>query len=443
MEHQSVMIDALLNNHEHMLFAGMGLGKTASTLYAVSEMLSSFEIKGVLIVAPLRVCNLTWPNEIEKWNQFNWMKVANLRTKEGKKAWKNHEAHIYLINYDMLQRFTQDFMVGYDADDIPTDMIVWDEISKAKDPTGKRVNALRRHRHKFERHAGLTGTPTPNSYLDIFAPCRLIDGGRTFGPQQAAFKNRYFESDYMGYKYTIRHWAAEAIEKKLAGVATTLLSEDWLDIPETTVVDYDITLPAAVTKEYKQFKKELLIELEENEIAAPSAAVLVNKLLQLTGGAMYDDERNVHVFHDAKLKQLEKIYKKTKEPLLVIYNYQHERDRILEKFSDAKLFTESGLDDWNNKRIPMWIANAASIGHGLNLQEGSSQLVWFGLTYSRELYDQTNARLARTGQTLPTTIHRILCKGTVDDAVAEALREKGNTQSGLLNALKNIQKLES
>ena len=486
-EHQALMVDHMLTHKEAMVIGGMGLGKTASTLSAIEELILTGQSKGALIVAPLRVTNLTWGNEAEKWSNFTWLTVANLRTEEGLQHWKDQSADIYLINFEQLYvKYTikkkvlvngKEVLVktrvkvrGEDKYeiklkpktknetvetgfclthlegnyDLPVDTIVWDEISKAKDPSSKRINSFRRHRKKFKRHIGLTGTPASNGYLDIFAQIRLLDGGKRLGMAFSKFRDKYFESDYMGYKFTELEGSREAIQKLIADMTITLRSEDWLDIPPTILHDHEVTLTPAAKKKYKELEKELLIQLAEGEIEAINAAVLAGKLLQMTGGAVYDVDKKWRLLHDGKIKALAKIrtqLKKENKTVLVIFHYRHELTRLLQAFPEAELFTEARMDAWNRGEIPMMLANAQSIGHGLNLQYGGHNMVWFTLTYSRELYDQTNARLARTDQEHETVIHRILCSGTIDDAVAEALREKGETQSGLLLALKNLEYL--
>ena len=246
----------------------------------------------------------------------------------------------------------------------------------------------------------------------------------------------------MGYKYLISDKNKRLIEEKISDITITLSSEDWLHIPDVNVEDHYITLPADAKRKAKALEKELFLELDNDKaIVVVNAAVLMGKLLQLVGGQIYDEEKEVVHIHDEKLNMLEKLDKRIKQPKLVIYNYKHERDAILKRFPHAVQFEEELLDKWNARKIPMLVANAQSIGHGLNLQEGSSDLIWYSLTWSRELYDQTNARLARQGQKERTTIHRILAKDSVDDAVTEALREKGDNQTGLLNALKNLESL--
>lgn len=442
MPQQRLIHQHLLDNPVAAIFGDMGIGKTAATLWAISDLIIDGTIKAALIVSPLRVCTLTWPNEVEKFFDFAWLRVANLRDWEGKQAWHFGTAHIYLLNYDMLPSFASQTWGLKGRKSLPVDMVVWDELTRAKNPSSKRIKALLPWRGHFKRHVGLTGTPAPNSYLDLQPQIRLLDGGERLGTSYGQFQNRYYDSDYMGYKWTIKgEWVKEAIEQKISDITLTLRREDWIDLPPVTLVDETVHLTRDLTKDYKELEKELLLEIQDTEIAAPTAAVLVQKLLQFTSGQVYDADRRVVVLHDLKIQRLREIAAKADSPLLVATQFIHECERILAEVKGAEPFDEKRMDDWNNKKIKMWVADPRSIGHGLNLQHGSNNVVWFSLTYSRELYDQFNARVIRTGQTKPTTIWRIVCPHTVDDAVAEALRVKGDTQSGLLQALTNLQTL--
>lgn len=435
---QKVMINHILRNPECALFVDMGLGKTAATLFSIVTLLTDFQIRGVLIIAPLRVALLTWPAEVQKYEEFSWLRVADLRSEKGLQAWHFGSAHIYIINYDMLAKFCASEMGLNRKGELPVDMVVWDELSKAKNPSSKRIKAFLPHRLRFKRHLGLTGTPIPNSYLELQPQMRLIDGGKSLGANFMEFRRHYFDSDFMGYNWTLKPHAKRNIERQIAPRVLTLRAEEYLDIPLTEIKDIEVAFPQALTLRYRRFQRELLMEVGNQEIVALTAAALVNKLSQFTSGAIYDEDRLVANLHDLKIKALAKIADAVNRPLLVAYHYKHERTRILEAFPYARDFSESLLPRWNKGEVPMMIGHPASIGHGLNLQEGGRDIVWFTLTYSRELYDQFNARLVRTGQKYETTIYRLLVPRTVDDAIAEALREKGDAQSGLKNALRNV-----
>lgn len=445
-------IDHLLENQHAALFAGMGLGKTSMTLSMINERLLNWDARAFLIVAPLRVCNLTWPNEVEKWNQFRWMKVANLRTKEGMAAYHTRSAQIYLINYEMLPAFCQKVLSVEcrRKEDLAFDGIVWDELSKAKNPSSRRVNAMRKFWPMIKYHIGLTGSPAPNGQIDLFAQIRLLDNGERLGNNFFRFRNQYFyATDYEQTHWVMRRSSRERLEAKLADIALVLKSSDWLDIPEVVVEDVEVSLPKEAEALYKKFAKELYLLLGEREIEAVNAAVLVNKLLQITSGAIYDGERNVVPVHDTKIKALKQLLKHVEGNIMVCYQYQHERDRIKEAIPEAVLFSDAKSHKeqhemerrWNAGEIPILIVSPQSVGHGLNMQEGGSEICWFTLPWSRELFDQMNARVARKGQTRISKIYRLLSPGTMDDAVAEALKQKGDNQSQLLDALYNFKRL--
>lgn len=453
---QKLAIPFLINRDKAALFAGMGLGKSSSVLAALHYLFSDGDCKGVLIVAPLRVSVLTWPHEVKKWMQFHKWRVVSLRTKEGREAWANGSAEIYTINYEALPKVCRELLVGKKASQLPVDTVVFDELSNAKNPSSKRINTFRKYALKFHRLWGLTGTPTPNGLLDVFAQIRLLDNGERLGKSHSQFKQAFFEpvnpfSEYP--KFKIREGKQKVIERKISDMVLTLRSEDWLDIPPTTVEDVAVALPADAKKTYKKLEKELLIELAEGfEVAAVNAAVLAGKLLQITGGAVYDTPlpgedgkplpRKVETIHNAKVEALKKLYvREGRNPLIVAIQYKHEAQRILDAIPEAELWAEESLERWNRGEIPFLVAHPKSIGHGLNLQDGGSRVVWFTLSWSRELYDQMNARVARTGQTEETRIFRLLVQGTIDDAVAEALHGKGEGQSDFLATLKNLQEL--
>ena len=441
---QVLMTRHILRNPECALFVDMGLGKTGAVLHAIATLIADCDVKGVLIVAPLRVALLTWPMEVAKWDEFRWLRVADLRTNFGKMAWEHSAAHIYIINYDQLQSFcTQPWGLNRKNRELPVDMVVWDEISRAKNPRSKRIGAFLPFRPFFKRSVGLTGTPTPNGYLDLHPQIRLLDGGKRLGANFFEFQRRYFESDYMGYNWYIKPHAKKNIEDKIVDMVLTLRAEEYMDVPPTTVHDVDIHFPPELMLVYKKFQRDLLMQIKDREIVALTMASLVNKLLQFTSGAIYDADRVVSDLHDLKMEALKKVLKKLDGPALIAYHYKHERERILREIPGAEDFSEDKLDDWNRQRIPVMIGHPASIGHGLNLQKGGRDIIWFSLTYSRELYDQFNARLVRTGQKEETNIWRLIAPRTVDDAVAEALRVKGETQSNLKQALLNVQILDA
>ena len=457
-EHQELGIEHLKTRKAAALFAGMGLGKTTMVLSALDWLMCDGAARGILIVAPLRVAVLTWPDEVAKWDEFNWLRVANLRTEKGKQDWVKGTADVFVINYEALPKFSEQFIKGVRSTTMPVDTVLFDEIDNAKNPGSKRINAFRKYAPKFRRRWGMTGTPSPNSRQDVFAQIRLLDDGESWkcpaNPNGNAFgpwKKQHFQvsnpgSDYP--KYEIRPGSEQAIEEAISHLALVLRSEDWLHIPPVITEDIPVTLPAEGRKFYKKLEKELLVTLEdESEVVAITAAVLAGKLSQVTGGAVYTTEgedgtpKRVETLHRAKLDALRALQRREGAPLLVACQFRHEISRILEDFPEAELFSLDNVDKWNRGEIPILVAHPKSISHGLNLQAGGSRVVWFTLGHARGLYDQFNARLARQGQEHETKIFRLICPGTIDDAIAENLRHKAQDQSDFLAVLKNLKRL--
>jgi SNF2 family DNA or RNA helicase len=438
---QQILIDKMLSSNVVAGFVGVGIGKTASALYALNDLLLNLEAKAALIIAPLRVCSLTWPHECQKFEQFKWMRVVSLRTEEGRRAFVEGSAQAYLINFEMLPKL--EGLIKQRKGSIPYDLEIIDELHIARSHSSKRINGFRKL-PRAPRRWGLTGTPAPNSLMDLFAQIRLLDSGEALGKSFTQFQQRWFESDWMGWNWTPKPFAKEQIHKAISHLTVTLSSEEWLDIPDTFVIDEEIDLPAR--DGYNKLKRELLLEIKGKTVTAANAAVLIGKLQQYVSGAVYTDD-GYEAIHDAKLDALEKIYKRLKKPLLVACHFRSEQPRIKDRFPEAILFEAAKTAEdqralvakWNAGKIPMLIASPDAAGTGLNLQDGGDTIVWFTLTYSRLKYIQTNARLARRGQKNVTTVYRLLCPNTVDDAVVEALREKETEERSLLSALKILE----
>jgi superfamily II DNA or RNA helicase len=441
-DYQPAMVEHLVNNERAALFVPPGKGKTVVTLAALDQLATIGQMRGALIVAPLRVCSITWPAQVARWLHSSWMKVANLRTKDGLDAWHEGTADIYLINSEMLPtRLPEMFPKG--SRHCPVDTLVIDELSLAKNPTSKRFKALRAHLPKFKRRIGLTGTPVPNNYLDLFAQVRLLDDGERLGRTITAYRDEWFyQADYMGYTYKLRQGAKEEIDAKLSDLCLVLMGEG-NELPASSTIDVPVTLPKEAKARYRTLQKELLVALDKGEITAPSAATLCNKLLQFTSGAVYDEDRAVLDVHSAKLEALREIRSRHKgEPILVLCAFKHESERVLKAIAGARMFDERDMAQWQAGEIMTWVADPRSLSHGIDgLQRSCRIAVWVSLTYSNETYLQTNARLIRTGQAAETLIYRLICPGTIDDAVAEALRNKSDTQSGMLNAVHALQQL--
>lgn len=444
-EPQELMIRHLLRGaYLAFCIVGMGIGKTAACLMAWLKLFNNWESRGMLVIAPMRVANLTWPMEAQQWDQFKHLRVANLRTQIGRRAFIAEAAHIYVINYESIPLLLK--LVERRGGTLPYDTIVYDEVTKAKNPKAKRIAMLRNSLPAVPRRWALTGTPMPNSSLDLFAQVRLLDDGERLGKSFEHFKRSWFHAtDWQQYNWKINDGAQERIEQKISDITITLRTSDWLkDVPDACIEDIEIKMPDDLLEKYFEFERELVLELrKEVQITAANAAALVSKLLQFTSGAIYDAEKAVHVVHDLKMKALEKLFKADKAPLLVACAFQHEQQRLRKLFPQARFFADattptmqqSLLVQWNRREIPMLVAHPKSIGHGLNLQHGSHRMCWLSLTYSREDYEQMIARLARRGQKDVVMVHRLMCPGTVDDVVAEVLENKRDNERKLLDAL--------
>ena len=441
--YQPAMVEWLTGNERAALFVPPGKGKTVVTLKALDDLATVGQMRGALVIAPLRVCSITWPAQVERWAHSTWMRVAHLRTKEGMAAWHAGSADLYLINSELLPARLPEMFPKRKGFISPADVLVIDELSLAKNPTSKRFNALRKVAHHFTRRIGLTGTPIPNDYLDLFAQVRLLDDGTRLGKAVTHYRDAYFyAADYMGYSYKLQRGSKEEIDAKVSDLCL-VLTGDGNDLPASSTVDVPVTLPKEAQAQYKTLQREMLAEVARGEVIALTAATLCNKLLQLTSGAVYDESRNVLPVHAAKVDALQSLRTKHKgEPILVLCAFKHESARVLAAIPEARMFDERELPAWQRGEIPMWVADARSLSHGIDgLQKSCRIAVWVTLTYSSETYLQTNARLVRTGQAAETIIYRLIVPGTIDDAVAEALRRKNETQSGLLEAVHALQRL--
>lgn len=431
--HQTLLTDFLTARPRAGGFASPGLGKSAATLHAFQTLMADGVARAMLVVAPLRVATLTWPNEIAKWDFSRDWRVENLR-----RSPSSGKAHISTVNYESLHKL--DSLDKFDV-------IVFDELTRAKNHTSKRINALRKLLRPHHQRWGLTGTPRPNSLLEIFAQIRLLDDGKRLGPSYHSFRQAWFKpTDYMEYNWVPREGSEKAIYDKIADLTITLRASDYLDIPDTIVEDVDVALPDEAQKAYKELERDLVVYLNKDDtVVAPNAAVLVGKLLQLTGGQIYDETRNVVPVHDAKIKALREVCKSLGSERAIIYtNFIHERERVVASLPgavDAAKFKGDIEDAWNSGKLRWLVADPRSLGHGLNLQVGGRNVIWYSPNHSRELYDQANARLARKGQTDTPRIFRLLCPGTVDDAVVETLRNRGDAQGEMMEILTNYRRL--
>jgi SNF2 family DNA or RNA helicase len=419
------------------LFLDMGLGKTASALTAVSDLIDDFQIRKTLVIAPLRVANSVWKQEVSKWSHLDHMRVS-VCTGSAKQRLQGlmTSTDVYVIN-----RENVDWLVKHYGSKWPFDMVIIDESSSFKNPSTKRFRSLRRILPMTEYMVLLTGTPSPNSLLDLWPQMFLIDFGDALGSTVISYKQRFFESDYMGYKWNIKEGAADTIHNLILPRVLYMSADDYLDMPPRIDLTEMVELPSEALAIYKDFEKTLLAKLEDGEeVEAATAAVLANKLLQFANGAIYtDDKKNWSETHKAKLDALEEIVEdNSNETLLVAYNYKSDLARLQARFPDAVVLDkrQTTIDRWNAGEIKMLLAHPASAGHGLNLQNGGNLIVWFGLTWSLEYYQQFNARLHRQGQEKPVRILHLTGKGTIDERVMGVLAHKDMTQRGLLAALK-------
>lgn len=416
------------------LWMEMGLGKTPTTLSAIETLLDRLEVRRVLIVAPKRVALNTWPEEIAKWG-FR----VRLQTINGTPAQRikqlDADADAWTINYELIPWLVEHYGNGKHW---PFDMLVIDEASKVKHHQTSRVKALRKVRKHISRVVELTGTPAPNGLIDLWAQIYLLDAGERLFKTLGRYRERWFDADYLGYHYTPRRDADTEIHQRLADICLTLRAEDYLSIPDANPVNVYVDLPASARKVYRALEREMFIELEQSEITAVNAAALTNKCRQIANGAIIHDDKHWEVLHAAKIDALRDIADEAQgEPILVAYAYKSDRERLLQAFPHAQTIDDGGtIDRWNKGQVPMLIAQPASAGHGLNLQYGGRMIVWFGLDWSLELYQQFNARLHRQGQTKPVFIYHIIAKDTVDRLILERLQTKRAAQDILLDALK-------
>jgi SNF2 family DNA or RNA helicase len=436
--YQEYALKFILNSKAAGIFLDCGLGKTVITLTAIAELMHNrFEISKALVIAPLRVAENVWDVEAKKWDHLKHLRVAKVLGSEKKRIQAlASNADIYVIN-----RENTKWLVDYYKKDWPFDMLVLDELSSFKSHRAKRFKALRKVRPLCKRVVGLTGTPAPNGLIDLWAQVYLLDSGQRLGKTISGYRERYFLPDkrnqHVIFSYKPKEGAEEAIYKKLSDICISMKNRDYLTLPERMDNILGINLPPKVLEQYRQLERDLLLPLLEGDIVAGSAAVLTNKLLQITGGAVYDEEKKVQILHDEKLKALEDLVEATNgKPVLVYYNYRHELERIQKQFLCRVLDTAKDMEDWNKGEIPVMLAHPASAGHGLNLQNGGSTIIWFGLPWSLELYQQANARIHRQGQKNTVVVHHLVAKETIDEDVMQVLAKKQAGQEALLQAVK-------
>lgn len=429
-------------NISNILGYGLRLGKTVLTLTALYNLLfDSFEIHKILIIAPLRVARDTWPTEIEKWDHLKDLKYSvALGSEKERKAAFMKKADIYIINRENVKWLIEDSSLPFDFD-----TVIIDELSSFKNHQAKRFRSLMKVRPKIKRIVGLTGTPASNGLIDLWAEFRLLDLGQRLGRFIGKYRDDYFVPDKRNqqviFSYKPKPEAEKAIYKKISDITISMKGSDYIKLPELVINEVQVNLSEKEMKIMNNMKTDLIAKVKDDEITAANAAALSTKLLQMANGAVYGEVGEVINIHNRKLDALEDLIEASNgKPVLIAYWFKHDMKRITERFAVETLNTADSIKRWNNGEIPVAIIHPASAGHGLNLQAGGSTLIWFGLTWSLELYQQTNARLWRQGQKNSVVIHHIISKNTIDERVIKALKNKDNTQAALIDAVKvNLQ----
>lgn len=441
--YQSYCINRLLTDPALGLYLDMGLGKTVITLTAINDLrFNRFAISRVLVIAPKKVAEATWSREASKWNHLKHLRVVTvLGTVKQRIRALNTPGDVWIINRENIP-----WLVEYYRNAWPFDMVVIDESTSFKNHQAKRFKALTWVRRSISRIVELTGTPAPNGLLDLWAQIYLLDEGQRLGKHITHFRERYFEPDQRNaqqvFSYQPKPGADEVIRQLIGDICVSMKAEDYLELPDITVDDIPVVLDAAARKQYDKLEREMLLEVDESIIDAGTAAVLSNKLLQLCNGAVYDDEGGVAEIHRCKVEAfLELVEQLHGQPALVFYNFRHDVARI------EKALAKSGLRvrrlsgpqdelDWNARQIDILLAHPASAAYGLNLQDGGNHVIWFGLNWSLELYQQANKRLHRQGQKQKVIVHHLTVMDARDEDVAAALADKGATQDRLIESLK-------
>ncbi|HCW04306.1 MAG TPA: DEAD/DEAH box helicase [Clostridium sp.] len=437
-EYQVYATEYILNHPIAAVLLDMGLGKSIITLTAIFDLtLDSFLVRKVLVIAPLRVARDTWPAEIEKWDHLKGLKYTVAVGSEVKRKTALMErAQVYIINRENVEWLISRSGIPFDFD-----MVVIDELSSFKSHQAKRFKSLMKVRPKVKRIVGLTGTPSSNGLMDLWAQYRLLDMGQRLGRFIGRYREDYFVPDKRNqqviFSYKPKPEAEEAIYKLISDITVSMKGTDYLKLPDLVINEVPVKLSEKEMKTLDTMKRDLITTVKGEEITAANAAALSGKLLQMANGAVYDDNGTVLHIHDRKLDALEDLIEGANgKPVLISYWFKHDLYRIQKRLDVEVLSTSDSIKRWNDGEIPLAVIHPASAGHGLNLQAGGSTLVWFGLTWSLELYQQTNARLWRQGQKETVVIHHLIAKGTIDEHVMKALNDKNNTQSALIDAIK-------
>jgi len=440
-DYQKFAAEHIINNPVAALFLDMGLGKTVITLSAIQELMyERFEVRKVLVIAPLRVGRDTWPQEIEKWDHLKGLKYSvAIGTETERKVALMAKASIYIINRENVEWLVKNCTFDFD-------MVVIDELSSFKSGVTKRFKSLLKVRPTVKRIVGLTGTPSSNGLMDLWAEFRLLDMGQRLGRYIGQYRRDFFIPDKRNqqiiFSYKPVAGAEACIYRLISDITISMKSVDYLKMPECVMNEVGVSMSKAEEVKYETMRRDMVLSLDGSDIDAINAAALSNKLLQMANGAVYDENQKAVAIHDRKLDALEDLIEGANgKPVLIAYWFKHDLERIAKRLtvlhiSFARLDSNESIKKWNNGELPVALIHPASAGHGLNLQAGGSTLIWFGLTWSLELYQQTNARLWRQGQKQTVVIHHIISKGTIDENVMKALERKDKTQSALIDAVK-------
>lgn len=440
--YQRYCIERAIAQNEIGLFLDMGLGKTVITLTVVNDLMyNRFDVAKTLVIAPKKVAEMTWSTEAQKWDHTKHLRIASVLGSEMKRLRAlNTNADIYVINRENVS-----WLVNHYKNKWPFDMVVIDELSSFKSHQAKRFKDLKCARPHIKRVIGLTGTPSPNGLMDLWAQVYLLDQGERLHRRIGEYRAHYFDSyqvDASGRQnYAEKPDANAAITEKLKDLCISMSAEDYLDLPDLVINPVWVHLDDRAKKAYKELEKTMILSMPDGDISVTSGAALSNKLLQLCNGALYDEEREVRHIHDCKIDALlETIEQLNGQPVLLFYSFQHDKTRILDalpkRLRVRELKTTKDQQDWNNREIDVLLAHPASAGYGLNLQDGGNHMVWFGLNWSLELYQQAIKRLHRQGQQQKVIVHQLLVKGARDEDVAKVLLDKGDVQQALIDSLK-------
>lgn len=441
--YQQYCISRVISDPAVGLFLDMGLGKTVSALTAVADLVyNRFQVSKVLVVAPKKVAEATWSAEAAKWDHLKLLRISSVLGSAAKRIRAlATPADVYVTNRENVV-----WLVEYYRNDWPFDMVVLDESSSFKNPGAKRFKALKLVRSRIRRIVELTGTPAPNSLMDLWAQVYLLDGGARLGKTITSYRERYFTPDarnaHQVFSYKPKRETEQTVHTLISDICISMKAEDYLQLPDLVSVNTPVILDGPAKKAYEHMERDMLLEIDNEQIDVGSAAVLSNKLLQLCNGAVYDADHGVHEIHGCKLDAfLELVEGLAGKPALVFYGFRHDRDRIIKALKKTGLRVRQyekpqDADDWNAGGIDILLAHPASTAYGLNLQHGGNHVIWYGLTWSLELYQQANKRLHRQGQTEKVIVHNLVVTGGLDEDVMAALDSKADTQDALMEALK-------